>query len=151
MHYFQRRGGKCPSGALELSRLRRSVAQRLTNRGYDLGNGAHKLILIGRRGLGLSESIARSCIQCYGGNNVVIAAPADLARDNRANALAERHQPRWLLIELIGGIRKFLGEFTRPAAVVGVDKAGAFQRHIEHRLQRAIKNRIAGVIGEVSH
>src|SRR5438132_14135059 len=99
MDDFQRCSGEHSGGALELSRFRCGVAECLANRCYELGDRTENLIFVGDGGLGLSESVASSCIQGHSGNRVVAAVPTDFAGDHRANALTDRHQTGGLLVK----------------------------------------------------
>src|SRR5262249_28077002 len=69
----------------------------------------------------------------------------------RPKTLAHCDQTCRLLIELARGIGKFLRELARAVATVGVDETGAFERYVEHRLERVIENGVSGMICKIRH
>ena len=114
-----------------------------------LGIASRTSSLISGSNLRLGDNVASYCIQRCCSNTVLVAAPAELAGDDCADALVDRYQPRRLLVELVGGVRKLLSELPRVSPAESVHEAGAFQCDVEHRLEGVVKNRITRVVREV--
>src|SRR4029077_644379 len=102
-----------------------------------------------RRGFCLGNDVAAYCVQRRRRKAVLVATPAQFTGDDRADTLADRHQACRLFVQLVGRVRKLSGELASVAAVEGVNKAGSFEREVEHGLECVIENGIAGMVGEI--
>ena len=145
-------GGKSSADLVELHRGWRGVAQSLANRRRQLGKARSECPAYWRRvisdfasTLPLTASRAIAEISYLSPRKsispVITALTPWFTATSRADCSSS----------LSVGLRKFLGQLARIAATVDVDKAGAFQGHTEHRLQRVIQNRVAGMVRKVAN
>ncbi len=101
MHGLQRGGGKGAACSPELDRFWSGVAQGLADGNRQLWDSEKNFVFTGGGGLCLGDDVAAHCVQSRCRQAVIVAAPAELAGDHRADPLAHRHQSCGLFIQLV--------------------------------------------------
>ena len=137
----ERRGRQCLHGEA-LRRVRRLVAERLANRLASFVATPRTWSLAGGPFLRPRDHVPGHRLGRLDRHLVAAALTRERTGQHDAQALLHRELPRGALVQLL---RRPDAEGARDAvAIVGADEAGAFERELQHRLQRAVERRIAG-------
>ena len=131
-----------------LIRLRRLVTERLAHRGHQLRRRRPGSVPCSRPSPSRSvDHVAGHRLRRLDRHAVAAALAVERAGQDHAQPLLDRDLARRHLVQLLG--RPHAERAADCAPVERADEARAFQRALEHRLQRAIERRIVGAILEV--